>query len=305
MMPNMENSPTPKTMFTDTFPDDITSDEELDVIKAQYPDYDDYYVASGSIKERRESFDAMYQIYAPYADKHFLSDLKKHFHERTWEMYIGYTLIKNGVSFTSTNKGPDILIETPEGKIWIEAVVCNSGDGPDRVPAMIYGVASDVPDDEMIIRMANSLDAKFKKYQKYINEDIVSVEDKLIIAVNAGIFSHVVDGDMPLILKAIFAIGFRTLSLPIDGKGPVKPGISTRNFIEKKNGSKVATTFFLEKEHASISAVLYTSRTVLNQDEPAGTNIMVVRNPIATNPLPDDAFPFMHQIITKGGIIEL
>lgn len=292
-------------MFTDQFPDDVHSDEELNKIKEQYPDYDDYYVASGSIKVRRENFEMMYEIYAPYADNHFLSDLKKHFHERTWEMFIGYTLIKHDIPFTSTNIGPDILIETPEGKIWIEAVACNTGDGEDRVPAMVYEVATSVPENEMAIRIANSLDVKLKKYQKYITEGTVSLDDILIIAVNAGIFNHIIDGDMPLILKPLFAIGHRTLSLPIGGEGPTKAGISTRTFIEKRNGSKVPMTFFLEKEHNIISAVIYNSKTVLNQDEPAGSNMMVIRNPLAIKPLAEDAFPFMQQISTKDGILEL
>jgi hypothetical protein len=64
-------------------------------------------------------------------------------------------------------------------------------------------------------------------------------------------------------------------------------------------------TFFLEKEHNIISAVIYNSKTVLNQDEPAGSNMMVIRNPLAIKPLAEDAFPFMQQISTKDGILEL
>ncbi len=294
-----------KTMFTDKFPDDMKSNTELEAVKIKYPNYDDYYVASGSIKERRERFDEMYQIYAPYADRHFLSDLKKQFHQRTWEMYIGYVLVKNSVIFTSTDKGPDFLIETPGGKIWIEAVACGPGEGPDRVPAMVYGGVSNVPQEEMIIRIVSSLDSKYKKFKKYLADGIVSPEDKLIIAVNAGGFSHIVDGDMPLILKAIFAIGHKTLSWPInsDHSVPGKSGVSTRNFIEKRNGSKVPTTFFLEEDHKIISAIMYCSKNILNHENPPGIDISVVRNYIATNSLPETEFPFMDYISTKNGEI--
>lgn len=296
-----------KTMFTDEFPDDVQSDEELEKIKAKYPNYEDYYVASGSIKERREKFDEMYQVYAPYADRHFLSDLKKHFHERTWEMYIGYVLAKNGVTFSSTDKGPDFLIETPDGKIWIEAVAPGPGEGPDRVPEMVYGMVSNVPQDKMLMRISSSLDAKYKKFRKYLDDGMVSPEDKLIIALNAGGFSWTVDGDMPLILKALFAVGYRTLSRPInaDMDAPLKPGVSTRTFVPKRSNSEVSTTFFLDKEHKIISAVMYSSKNVLNHGDPIGSEISVIRNPLAISPLPETEFPFMDQISTKNGEIRI
>lgn len=294
-----------KTIFTDEFPDDIQSNTELETVKTKYPHYDDYYIVSGSIKKRREKFDEMYQVYAPYADRHFLSDLKKQFHQRTWEMYLGYVLVKNGVSFTSFDMGPDFLIENTEGRIWIEAVACGPGDGVDRVPAMIYGGVSNVPQEEMIMRIANSLDSKYKKFKKYQTDGLVSPSDKLIIAVNTGGFTHIVDGDMPLIFKAIFAVGHRTLSWPInsDRRTPGKSGVSTRTFIEKKNGNKVPTTFFLEEEHKIISAIMYCSENMLNYKDPPGIDISVIRNYIATNSLSETEFPFMSQISTKNGEI--
>lgn len=297
-----------KTMFTDEFPDDIQSNAELEAVKTKYPDYDDYYVASGSIKERREKFNEMYKVFAPHADKHFLSDLKKQFHQRTWEMYLGYVLAKNNIAFISIDKGPDFLVKTPEGKIWIEAVACGPGEGPDRVPAMVYGIVSSVPQEEMIIRIVNSLDSKYKKFKKYLADGIISSKDKLIIAVNAGGLSHIVDGDMPLILKAIFAIGHRTLSWPVNSDHrniTGKPGVSTREFIEKRNGSKVPTTFFLEKDRKIISAIMYCSKNVLNHEDPPGKDISVIRNYIATNPLSETEFPFMDQISTKNGKIRI
>ena len=77
-----------KSIFTDNFPL-ITTDQELQVLKDKYPDYDSYYVASGSIQDRKKRFDDLYQKYHPYTDSHFLTEVKKKFHQRTWEMYLG------------------------------------------------------------------------------------------------------------------------------------------------------------------------------------------------------------------------
>ena len=70
------------TLFTDSFPIISTAQgnqaafDELEVLKTQYPNYDAYYVASGSVEDRRKPFEDLYQIYQPFADKHFLKEVK-------------------------------------------------------------------------------------------------------------------------------------------------------------------------------------------------------------------------------------
>ena len=49
-----------KSIFTDSFPF-IKSDKELQALIKKYPKYDNYYIASGSIKARRNKFNALYQ----------------------------------------------------------------------------------------------------------------------------------------------------------------------------------------------------------------------------------------------------
>src|SRR5262245_60685099 len=105
----------------------------------------------------------MWEVYRPHADRHFLSEVKRQFHQRTWEMYVGCAFLKNGIPFSSTNDGPDFLIESAGKKVWVECIACNKGEGPDKVPPLEYGVVQDVPEDEMCIRIAHALETKAKR----------------------------------------------------------------------------------------------------------------------------------------------
>jgi len=280
------------SIFADNFPL-ISTQQELDSLKEKYPSCDEYYVASGSISERREKFDRLYQKYQPYADRHFLSEVRKQFHQRTWEMYLGCTLLERGIPISSKDEGPDFLIEN-EKKIWVECIACTKGSdsSDDRVPPMAYGVVQSIPEDEMCLRLVSALYKKFDAYKTYLKKGLVAESDIFIIAVNSGDFGYLADGVIPLILKCLFDIGYPTISVPIGG-GESKHGWSRREYIEKKNGSKVPMDFFLDAVHKGISGVLYDGNNILNHTEILGKDIIRVNNPIAKNPFPKDVLGFL------------
>jgi len=115
------------TLFREEIPL-VTTSAELDSVKRQFPNYDPYYVASGCIKERREFFEQLWIWYERYADKHFLAEVKTHFHQRTWEMYIGCVLLMRHYVICSEDQGPDFKIKHRSKTIWIEAVAATCGD---------------------------------------------------------------------------------------------------------------------------------------------------------------------------------
>jgi len=115
-----------KSIFTYDFPE-ISTNKELQKIIQEFPEYDPYYIASSCKKERKELFDGLWQIYQPLADKHFLSDCKKHFHQRVWEMYLGVSLIKNGLDISSSKR------EKTRGR-FICHILINDEDRINRCP---------------------------------------------------------------------------------------------------------------------------------------------------------------------------
>jgi len=207
-----------ESIFTDDFPE-ISTDKELQKIIMKFPEYDPYYyIASGCIKERKEMFNSLWQIYHPLADKIFLSDCKKNFHQRAWEMYLGVALIKNGLDISSSGKGPDFVVNKgKENEIFIEATACKRGDTKDAVPEEYFAEKPeeirvlDVPYDRMLIRLTNSLDYKYKKYKDFIEKK----EKPYIIAINRAGLGYI--DDIPLILKCLFGLGFQSFKI-INGK---------------------------------------------------------------------------------------
>ena len=284
-----------ESIFTDSFPS-VKTNKNLQKIKEHYPNYDPYYVASGCIKERQEKFDKLWKSYKPLADKHFLSDIKKHFHQRTWEMYLGAVLVKNNFGISSLDRGPDFVINKGRAdEFFIEAVACEKGDTKDKVPDIIYNtvaqnvfVAQDVPENEMLIRLVNSLESKYKKYKDFIKKE----NKPYIIAVNKGELDHL-DPQIPLILKCLFGIEFQ--SLPIRGGSPGRPHWTRRESICKKSGAKVLMTFFEQKEHNEISGVIYSTERVLNHPNNLGEDCILVHNPNAKNRISFSRFNFFEQ----------
>lgn len=291
------------TLFTDDFPT-VRSDKELDALKAQYPSYDGYYITSGSIPDRKQRFEELYKIYEPYADRHFLTEVKKNFHQRTWEMYLACALIANGVRISSSNKGPDIKISQGNQTIWIECIAPASGSGPDRVPDVQTEGLHSVPEDEMVLRLSAALKEKFTKYQEYLRKGIVAPNDIFIIAINRGNFDFP-DTDAPLIFKCLFSLGHLTLSMdfsPEKGEtiGTPYSHYSQRIKLIKKQGGSVPMNFFGDTTHAGISAVIYSKEFVLRHPGCLGDDCILVHNPLATTPLSPESFPFFTQHQVQG-----
>ncbi len=286
------------TLFTDKFPADISTDEELQEIKRKYSHYDPYYVGAGCISHRRKIFDRLWERFEPYADANFLIEVKKQFHQRTWEMYLANVFLEHKFRISSDDRGPDIKIEFSGKTIWVECVACTKGNGNDSVPHMQYGVVQDLPEREMLLRITNSIDEKFKKYRWYLDKKIVGTDDIFIIALNRADLEHF-DPGIPLALKALLGVGYLTFTIrPLSDKDNTRfrrPFWSEREYIEKKQGKGISVNFFKDQDHSGISAVIYSKNSILNHPEKIGDDCLLVHNPIATNPLDETIFSFFDQ----------
>src|SRR3990170_8167456 len=101
--------------------------------------------AYGNVRDKAELLEYkcyvefLWRAYAPYADKHFLSDAVTHSQERFWEMYLGVSFLANGHCIDrGGNEGPEFFISTTRKKVWIEAIAPSAGEGIDAVPQPNY-----------------------------------------------------------------------------------------------------------------------------------------------------------------------
>ena len=141
----------------------------------------------------RQKLECLWNTYQPYADLNFRQEFAKHPHQRFWEMLLCCRLLAWGKNVIPKKyrpqQGPDILVRDAEQQIWIEAVTPTVGQPGklDTVPGLrVDDDAHAVPDSQLLLRIAQVLEEKRKKFSSYLDNSIVDPNDLCIIAVNGG-----------------------------------------------------------------------------------------------------------------------
>lgn len=274
--------------------------EELDRLKKKFSHYDSSYVAISTMTTLagfRDWLESIWVEYESYADSNFPNEFKKQFNQRAWELYLGSTLLNRGYTLGGhSNVGPDLEIRYKDKSIWIEAIAVEKGEGQDKVPNVQYGKLMDVPEKEMLLRLTAGLRDKHQKHLRYLKDGIVSQDDPFVIAIDRSPLEHP-DAQIPLILKCLFAIGHQVLFLKREQHQPRTEGStwSAREKVSKISGSEVGMLMFRDASFEGISAVIYCAQNILNSSRDSnrmGDNFVIVHNPFAKNPLPDNFFKF-------------
>ncbi len=299
-------------LFSENF-NPVDTDEALASLQQQFPQYDPAYVcqAAGAPRHKvKEWMEELWKQYEPFSDSHFLDDFKRQFSQRSWELYLGVTLLNRSFKLGKhSNSGPDFDVQDVAGKrlTWIEAIAVDKGDGIDKVPEMEHGFAADVPEEKMLLRITNALDKKLKQFQDHLTKGIINENEPYVIALNRSGLNHV-DPGLPLILKALFGIGYQSLRIMVGGVRQENPQSSWtgRPNIPKQNGKDISMLFFENPKNNGVSAVIYSIDSIINSPhlpDQMGENFTVIHNPLAKNPLPDGFFPFGDEHKAEEGYI--
>lgn len=281
----------------------VKDDEELEALCLKYPQYDRAYVllATGENKqEARKWIEILWHQFERYADRDFINSFRKRFSQRSWELYLGVSFLNKGFLLGShSDVGPDFDVKQGNDRIaFVEAVSATRGEGSDQVPSLRYdGSVQDLPETKMILRITNSLNEKYNQYLKHCAAGLISESDPYIIALNRSELDHF-DPGLPLALKALYGVGYLTFPInPLEKDSLQKstPFWSRRELVEKLNKSEVGTTFFEDKSHEGISAVIYSTDSILNVPRTPGEmgeNFHIIHNKFAKNPILVGIFPF-------------
>lgn len=263
----------------------INTIEELEKVKILYSKYDPYFIVSGCIKERREKFEKLWKNFKPYANKHFIAQIKTNFHQRSWEMYVGNVLLAKKLSIKSPNEGPDFIVNE---NTYIECITPTKGDSdkPNSVPEIFLAKTpeeiqlQDLPEDQMILRITQAVKDKALQYEKWKNKNWFQKNASFIIAVNTGDLEHLqVYFGIPLVIKALFGLQF----LQISQKGD--KSFIWRAEIKKDNGVSVPVNYFANEKYKFVSGVLFSDRIVLNHPENIGDDCIFINNPFSECPV--------------------
>lgn len=289
----------------------VKSQQELDALFKARPDLDESYIHTSSsfwTRKRKKRIEEMWLEYEPYADPGFKYRIRQkgEFLSRCWEMVLACAFLRIGYSLAAkkSDEGPDIKITSSGQPIWIEAVVATPGSGPDAIPPMKYGVVQTLPMSEMALRFGNSVVSKFRKYQKYLEQKIVSSDEPFVIAISRGPISRP-DAYPSSALRYLYGIGDLTLRFPLNPntgeRGKTEEFLSRQPPIAKLSGKTVPVAFFEDPGHAGISGVIDCDNHVLNHPDLLGGDFILLRNPNALNKLPDDFISIGAEWVAKDG----
>jgi hypothetical protein len=237
----------------------------------------------------RENCERLWEIYEPYADPDFLTEIADHFDTRYWEMYLTVSLIEQGYEVSCPKPGPDVGVVFNGARIWFEATCPTRGaDGAlDQVPEHQDGVVKTVPNEKMALRYLNSISDKYhRQYAAWIKNGIVKRTDAFVIAINPRQLGFEFgDANPPRILQAAFAIGNPYAAIDPKTMKIIKTGYQFRDSIQKASGATVPTGVFHQSDYAGLSGLLCSRVDVATQPEKLGTDFQLVPNPKARAPL--------------------
>lgn len=263
----------------------------------------------------KNHIESLWELFEPFAEKEFKerSKLEGEFSQRMWELYVGATLIFHEKNLQKkTAEGPDHLLSEGISKVWIEDIAINLGDGDDAVPPLVSANVrmgerpslQSIPEDQMILRITSGLKEKFEKYEKYCEKSVIGDSEPYVIALNSGMCLLSSVGRMPLVLKAVFALGNQYISVDPEDGNVSESGWTIRDSITKKNSSVVPMDFFIDSKQAGVSAVIYCDNNICSIPTRLGDDIFIVHNPNAKNPLPRGFFPFGIEYFVDKGILK-
>lgn len=237
--------------------------------------------------ELRDYCSGLWKKFAPYADQDFTQQFALHPHRRFWEMYIGVALLERGFDLQPRKSldGPDLHLILDDKDVWIEATAPGEGVGEDSVPTLDeHSGFVPVPDDKVILRFTNSVSEKKQRLDHYIGTGIVGLNDAYVIAINgARIEMSLLDGPMPVIVKAVYPIGEHQVIIDTNKMEVIEERYATRRAILKASGSPVSTQSFIDPSYSGVSGVLYARKPIAIHSGDARADFLYIHNHGADN----------------------
>jgi hypothetical protein len=255
--------------------------------------------------ECRQQFLALWELTNDFLDRDLIDRARSSLHSAYWEMQVTGGLLEAGAVLvprgqrSPRNAGPDLLSTNPHA--WIEAIAVEAGKGDDAVPEAPEGVAYSVPDNQILLRIVQAIDAKRAKREDYLSRKWLRASDPYVVAVNSG---NLPNGKselpLPRIVRAVFPFGHYAVFMDVRTGNIAKGFYEHRAAIQKRSGAPVATTHFEDPAFAGISGCLYSVADAFNPPHSLARSLILVHNPLATAPLPRDSFRGLMQYWREG-----
>lgn len=248
--------------------------------------------------------EALWQRFKPYADDHFLEEIRRQFHPRFWEMYLAVAFLERGFTLhRHKDGGAEFGIDISGRRYWFDAIAPTQGIGADAVPQMEGG--GWVPTQQIILRYTSAVTTKRDKWRSDLEKGRVSLSDGFIVAVNdRSIRWAFLGAEMPYIVKALYGIGDLAVAISTQTLQVVESKHQPRPAIAKASGVSVSSRAFVANECPEVSAVLYGYDNAANYTARPGDAFMVLHNHEPTVPLPLHSLQFSREYWVEGNLLQ-
>ena len=220
-------------------------------------------------------------------DPEFINEFPTQFPHRWWELEVAWFLHQSGFRLTRPaagprGSGPDLLCTKDDIEVYVEAVVPEPGkrDSPDYPKPVSFSVGADgisasgtisLPEKERpeLLRLTNSIESKVCQYHtwcaKQRSDPSLQFNPQLpfVIALSPVMIPDMAsdEGGLPAIIKAVYAVGLKSLDVDCASGEITGEGRTYRPNIQKSNKAPVSTSIFLpspsQERYAGISGILY------------------------------------------------
>lgn len=246
----------------------------------------------------RNFVEELWARFSPIAEADFRLKAAKALHPAFWEMYLYAALTERGLNVRRPSfEGPDFLVETPAGRVWIEATTPGPGDGPDAVPPLDHGAheARRVPEERILLRYTNAMAEKVGQFDRALKAGLVHPSEPYVVAINSRDADPAYGGHVPYYLQAFLPIGHLAIVIDRRSGDVVERKVTYRDKLTKQSGSLVLTDTFLSGAYPTVSALLHSRVDCANFPQRLGADFEILHNPRATAPLGDELFAFCKQ----------
>lgn len=245
----------------------------------------------------------LWQRFASYADAHFLEEIRRQFHPRFWEMYLGVSFLERGYQLHQhKDGGPEFGLDIVGKRYWFDAIAPTVGSGADAVPNDVQAnEARKVPEDQIILRYTHALATKRAKWKKDLASGRVSDADGFIVAINDRSIPWAFMGaDMPYVVKGLYGFGGLAVSIDRNTLEMIESRHQHRPTIVKVSGEEISSQAFAARECPEVSAVLYAFDNAANYSQHLGQSFMILHNCEPNVRLPLGALRFGREYWVEG-----
>lgn len=200
---------------------------------------------------------------------------------------------------------PDCRLTTGEH---IEATIVTQGEGNTKIsdyPEEEGMFSLDDMDEEIIVRVRNSINSKYKDIKREITLDPKNGNKIFIIALNLYPIKKFIGGDkMSIVAKALY--GIRNLYALIDAQSLkiVKKGRKLQEKVNSPNRKNLSSKGFLTNEFEYISGILVTYEDPKSELESIKNKMHLYVNPRAKNPLNRENFKDEIVYFVEDGVLK-